>query len=276
MSNETQSELLMKVDATIKYIHDSILTVDNVDDVKELIAELQNEVLIDNVLYGNEFEMVEKKFVGLEDERVVLDQIDVEHFLKPVFKFDKETKVYTEVKPVSCVRVISGYHDEYKVSEYEFFSNAYNGDDKEAFKTAIASKDKSIVALEEAKELLIIIEASGNKKDMTAHMKVVKDVIIENERSTREYNELMSRVPHVVELLRSKSEDTTANLRLQHTRFQDVCKNRISVLRTALKHSKVLDDTKQLEELKTRNLKLSTLWNRLQPDHKRMDVTTEE
>jgi len=276
MSNETQTELLMKVDATIEYIHDSILTVDNVDDVKELITELQSEVLVDNVLYGDQFELVEKKFNELEDERVNLDQIEIENFLKPKFAFDKDTKVYTEVKPIPCVRVISGYHDEYKVSEYEFFSNVYNGDDKEAFKTAISSKDKSIVALEEAKELLITIETSGNKKDMTTHMKVVKDVIIDNERSTREYNDLMARVPHVTELLRSKSEDTTANLRLQHTRFQDVCKNRISVLRTALKHSKVLEDTKQLEELKTRNLKLSTLWNRLQPDHKRLDVATDE
>lgn len=275
MSNETQTELLHKVDETISYIHDSILTIENVEDVKELIKELQNEVLVDNVLYGNEFEMVEKKFNELDDTRIEHDDIEVETFLKPKYAFNKETKSYSEVKPIPSIRIISGYHDEYDVSEYEFFTNSYDGDDKEAFKLAISDKDKSIIAMDEAKIHLINADTSGIKKDVTEAMKVVKSAIIENSRATNEYNELMSRVPHVTELLRKKSEDTTTNLRLQHVRFQDVCKNRISVLRTAIKHSDVIEATKQLEELKTRNLKLSTLWNQLQPDHKRLDVTEE-
>jgi hypothetical protein len=273
MSNETtQSELLSKVDETITYIHGSILTVENVEDVKELISELQNEVLIDNVLYGDEFEMVEKKFNELDDERINIDNIDVETFLKPKFAFNKETKVYSEVKPIPCVRIVSGYHDEYKVSEYEFFANVYNGDDKETFKDIISKKTVSDNSLSASRASLLKAIDSDIKKDITSAKKLASDQFEINVIVVREYNELMQSVPHVTSALRTKSEDTTATLRLKHTKFQDVCKNRISVLRTALKQSDVIKSTKELEALKTRNIKMSTLWNRLQPDHKRFDV----
>lgn len=258
--SKVMNTILSDTDNTIDYVHECISVIHDDDDLKSVIDYINHESLIDNIRYGESFEIQSSKYYAIKDERVHFDNIKVEKFEKRVFKMDKETGIQTEVTPIKMVRVLSGYGQEFNLNEYIFFRDVYNGDDKkqclkvwDAYNKAMSAHTKANDAYINRKDDKKKVELSTKAMDTLEAKEIAKDA----------KDVLMLTMPEISEKLISLSKATDAMNIKRHSKFQDVCKNRVSIIRTAMKHQKVIEDKKVLDTLNERNTSLKALWEKL-------------
>ena len=149
--SDTHEQIIEKVDQIISLTHEQLFNVYNADDLETVIKHIQHEALVDNVLYGDEFELQESKYISIRDERVDFDKIDVERYVKQSFKIDRETGVQTQVN-TRMVRIVSGYSDAYALDELTFFTDVYDGDDKQTCIDVVGAKVRAYNALVAARD----------------------------------------------------------------------------------------------------------------------------
>lgn len=208
-------------------INASLFGVFGVDSLNEAIKHYQHEAIVDKVLYGCEFELLEAKFHSLNDKRV--DSVEFIPFIKMV---DKRINGELVSTPTPFICIDKGYGNKDSIDELAYFLDVYEGDDRETIVASYQTRDKNLKTLEEAISARV---AHATKKGIAPLDKTVSDATLIYEASKTVCDDILKSMPQLRASWKMALKAVKDDARDMHTAKQAFYGNVCAVLKVAIK-----------------------------------------
>lgn len=235
MTTRTELEQITLIaEEHMKNINASLFGEFGEDALKNAISHYQNETLVDNVLFGNEFECEAKKFNAINDERVNFDNIDYTKFVKII---DKRVKGELMPVPIDYICVNVGYGNKQKVDEVAYFTDVYDGCDKETIRTAFIKRNSAFSAMRTA----IAERVTAGDGTHAALDSTLSIATIEYETSAQTCADILASMPELVSTWKSGIKAVNDQGKDKHMDKQAFFANVCMVLRISIKMDKMIE-----------------------------------
>jgi hypothetical protein len=272
----TETDILERVDNAVADMHTTFFTGYNEDSLKNIVAYCKHEALIDNIRYGEGFELPKQRYDQIFDQRIDKEKLypHIEIFNKRVIKVDPKTHLQFE-DDVPTVRILSGYGTKRPIDVESFFRDSYTGDDKETIVALLKAERETRKSARDAETAWMDNTVKTRDKKLSDEFKKASLLHKEAKAAKSEY---FSRFPYLDELISNVSDEVHAIAIDYHTQKQSQLKNRIAVIQTALRENKRLQAAERVNMRKKKSASIHALMMKLIPEEnlKTTDHITEE
>lgn len=261
--NDKQVSIVKATDKLVSSVYDGLYSDEVKDDLQIVLSSLKHESIVDNILYGADYELKQSIFESIDDPRINRDNIIVHPFKKPVAKFDKDTGTHS-TEYVHFVRIKNGYSDPSKMDLYVYFNDTYEGNDKNTILKLITDLRDAEKALTDLDDKIKV--RKSNKEIPT--QKGILDLKDKYFKLDKELKDVLSTMPTVQSQISTYEQRLDTFRKSKHTSLQSTLTNRMSTIRIALKHHKTLEAQNQLETLKEKHTSLRQLFKKIETENK--------
>jgi uncharacterized protein YifE (UPF0438 family) len=260
----TETDILERVDNACHRLHSEFFKGYNEDSLKNIVAYCKHESLIDNIRFGEGFELPKQRYDQIFDSRVDKEKLypHIEIFNKRVIKVDPKTHRQFE-EDVPTVRILEGYGTQKPIDIESFFRDSYMGDDKETIVDLLKAVRETRKAARDAEKAWMDNTVKTRDKKLSDEFKKASLLHKEAKAAKSEY---FSRFPYLDELVSQISDEVHTVAVDFHVAKQSQLKNRIAVIQTALREEKRTKAAERIDMKRERSASIKALMHKLIPE----------
>jgi hypothetical protein len=272
----TETDILERVDNACHRLHSEFFKGYNEDSLKNVVSYCKHEALIDNIRFGEGFELPKSRYDQIFDQRIDKGKLYpfIEFFNKRVIKVDPKTHLQFE-DDVPTVRILEGYGTKKPIDTESFFRDSYMGDDKEKIVALLKAERETRKAARDAEKAWMDNTVKTRDKKLSDEFKKASLLHKEAKAAKAEY---FSRFPYLDELVSQISDEVHTVAVDFHVAKQSQLKNRVAVIQAALRENKRLQAAERINMRKEKSASIRELMMKLIPESnlKTTDHMTED